>query len=89
MINSAVERERNWIRNFSDYVIRKSWKNKGNYFLKGALAGIFAYSLIRANENKDLLKFRKEGKLSKCDLFKIYYNTGVAFSLAFAGFVLI
>jgi hypothetical protein len=85
---NASEYERNWIRNFTDFVLKKTWRHKVNWGLKLGMATMFLYNLCLANENASLY-FLRRPKLQFSDVAKIYYNTGITFALAFLTFVYI
>ncbi len=76
---SASEYERNWIRNFTNCVMKKVWRNKSNYALKGVLAGIFLYNFSKAEEANKLNNLRRGKETCDCDLY---------ISSIFSGFLL-
>jgi len=83
---SASEYEQNWIRNFTNCVLKKAWRHKANYGLKSVLAGIFLLNLCKANEANKLNNL-KAGKCG-CDL-DLYKSTYFSLSLLAGSFILI
>lgn len=78
---TASEYERNWIRNFTNCVLKKIWKSKANYGLKATLGAIFLINLSKANEANKLNSLRQGKKGCDCQLYK---STIFSFGL-FAG----
>lgn len=89
LVMNATEYERNWIRNFTNFLVRKTWRHKINYGLKFGLATMFLYNLCVANENANLYLLRRSNQPKTSDIVKIYYNSGITFALAFFTFAFI
>jgi hypothetical protein len=84
----ANEMERNWIRNFTNYISRKAWRSRLNYGLKATMATIFLYSLCKSRENYNLLSLKKR-HLSWGETYSVYRSTMTSFLFASATFILI
>lgn len=83
---TATQYERNWIRNFTNCVMKKVWRHKFNYALKAALTGMFLLSWCKAKEANNLSNLRtgKQG----CDR-DLYKSAMFSFALAAGSFILI
>lgn len=86
LVSNAAIYEKNLIRGFTDLVVRKIWRNKMNYMLKGGLGLMFLYSLSKANENKNLFVLRKHSPAKLSEISEFYFNPSVAFIFAFLTF---
>ena len=89
LVLNATEYERNWIRNFTNFLVKKAWRHKVNYGLKFGLATMFLYNLCLANESLSLYMLRRRDSPTTADKLKLYYNSGVTFAMAFFAFVYI
>lgn len=89
LVLNATEYERNWIRNFTNFVVNKAWRHKANYSVKLGLATMFMYNLCLANENLSLYMLRRPVAPKRADFFSIYYNSSITFAMAFLAFVYI
>ena len=85
LVINAANRERNHIRQFTDFVIRKCWRYRLNYLVKTGLATMFLYNLCKANETHNLLALKR--KLNKTECLCVYNNAITSFLLF--GFVAI
>jgi hypothetical protein len=86
LILSAHDHERNFIRNFTNCVMKKAWRNKANYGLKAVLGAIFFLNLCKANEANKLNSL-KTGKAG-CDV-DLYKSSMFSFALLAGSFILI
>ena len=86
LVISATEYERNWIRNFTNCIIKKLWRHKANYGLKAVLAASFIYGLSKANEANSLYTL-KTGK-AECN-WNFYKGTVFSFGLLAGSVILI
>jgi hypothetical protein len=94
LILNATGLERNWIRNFTDNILKNINRHKGNYLLKSLLTVSFLYNLCKAQENVNLLilrrtKFSPKSESDRKDVYNIFYNTGISFLFTAAAFTLI
>jgi hypothetical protein len=89
LILNATEYERNWIRNFTNFVLKKTWRHKVNYGLKIGLATMFLYNLCLAKENLSIYMLRRPVSPKVGEMVRIYYNSGITFAMAFLAFVYI
>jgi hypothetical protein len=81
---AATEKERNFIRCFSDKLCAKAFRYRINWAVKAGIGAMFIYNLSKASETKDVLAIRR--KLKCFDWAGIYYNTftsGLLFGLVF------
>jgi hypothetical protein len=81
IVMNATKRERDHIKQFTDFVIKKCWRYRMNYLVKGGLATMFLYSLCKANETHNLLKLKRKITAQECCSV---YNNAISSFLLFA-----